>query len=523
MPKEKLSMRKLVEILRLSSSGMSARQIARGCGMARSTVASYLARMAQAGIAWPLPAGMDEETLDRQLFPQEPAVRGRDAARPLPDWEVVRKELSGDGVTLRLLWEEHRQAHPDGYEYSQFCEHYRRWVGEVDVCLRHSYAGGERLFVDFAGMTMPLRDGVTGQVHEAQIFVAALGASHYLYAEALHTQQLHDWIEAHVHAFEYFGGVPAITVPDNLKSAVSRACRYEPELNPTYQDMALHYGTAVLPARPGKPRDKAKAETGVQVVEREVMAPLRHRMFFSLSELNAALRERLSAVNSRPFQKLKVSRKDLFEELDKPALKSLPAQRYEYAQFRKVRVNIDYHVEVDGHYYSVPYELKGEQLDARVTARVVELLRRGRRVASHVRNERAGRHTTDSGHMPKAHRQYLEWTPSRIIAWAGKIGPDCARAVEAIIASRQHPEQGYRSALGVIRLAKGYGDARLNAACLRALTLDVCTFRSISSILRTGKDQEAVEAVRAGTPAVHHINVRGAGYYAEEGTVPHAE
>ena len=516
-------MRKLVEVLRLSSSGLSARQIARGCGGSRSTGASHLERMTMAGVTWPLPAGVDEEELERRLFAQEPAVRGRDEARPLPDWEVVRKELSGKGVTLRLLWEEYRQAHPDGYEYSQFCEYYRRWLGDVDVCLRHSYAGGERLFVDFAGMTLPLTDGLTGDLHEAQIFVAALGASHYLYAEALRSQQLHDWIEAHVHVFEHFGGVPAITVPDNLKSAVSRACWYEPDLNPTYQDMALHYGTAVLPARPGKPRDKAKAETGVQVVEREVLAPLRHRTFFSLTEMNAAIRERWVAVNARHFQKLKVSRKDLFEELDKPALKPLPAHRYEYAEFRKVRVNIDYHVEVHGHYYSVPYELKGEQLDARVTARLIEVLRRGRRVASHPRNDQAGRHTTDAGHMPKAHREYLEWTPSRIIAWAGKIGPDCARAVEAIIAGRQHPEQGYRSALGVIRLAKGYTDTRVNAACRRAVTLDVCAFRSIKSILQTGKDQESVEELLAGVPTVHHANVRGAGYYATEGTVLHVE
>ena len=476
-----------------------------------------------AGLTWPLPAGVGEEELERRLFAKEPATRGRDEARPLPDWEGVRRELSGDGMTLRLVWGEYRQDHPDGYEYSQFCEHYRRWLGDLDVCLRQSYAGGERLFVDFAGMTLPLRDGRTGEVHEAQIFVAALGASHYLYAEAMRSQQLYDWIEAHVHAFEHFGGVPAITVPDNLKSAVSRACWYEPDLNPTYQDMAVHYGTAVLPARPWKPRDKAKAETGVQVVEREVLAPLRHCTFFSLAEMNAAIRERLDAVNVRPFQKLKGSRKDLFEELDKPALKPLPAHRYEYAEFRKVRVNIDYHVEVQGHYYSVPYELKGEQLDARVTARVVEVLRRGRRVASHARDDQAGRHTTDAGHMPKAHREYLEWTPSRIIAWAGKIGPDCALAVDTIIASRQHPEQGYRAALGVIRLAKGYTDTRVNAACRRAIALDVCAFRSIKSILQTGKDQEAVEALPSGVPAAHHANVRGSGYYATEGTVLHAE
>ena len=523
MPKKRLFMRKLVEILRLSSTGMSAREIARACSVSRSTVASYQERFAQAGVTWPLPAERREEELNRQLFTQEEAVRSRDMARPLPDWAEVRKELTSKAVTLRLLWEEHRQTHPDGYEYSQFCEYYRRWLGDVEVCLRQSYKGGERIFVDFAGMTMPVKDTQTGEVRDAQIFVAALGASHYLYAEALPSQKLHDWIEVHVRLFEHLGGVPEIIVPDNLKSGVSRACRYEPVLNPTYQDLAVHYGLAIIPARPVKPRDKAKVETGVQIVEREVLAPLRHQTFFSLCELNAAMRERVDAVNTRPFQKLKASRKELFEELDKPALKPLPLSRYEYAEFHVVRVNIDYHIEVEGHYYSVPYELTKEELHVRVTARLVEVLRRGRRVASHPRDERAGRHTTDTAHMPRAHREHLAWTPSRIIEWAGKIGPDCALAVEQIVASRQHPEQGYRSALGLIRLAADYTGTRVNAACRRARTLEVCTYQSIKSMLHTGKDQEAAEAASSAAPAVHHANVRGAGYYAMEGTAPHAE
>ncbi|MEI6150038.1 MAG: IS21 family transposase [bacterium] len=523
MPKKRLSMRKLVEILRLSGTGLSARQISRACGVARSTVGSHLERLAAAGLKWPLCPGMGEEELEGVVFPREPAVRGRHTSRPLPQWEGVRKELSGKGVTLRLLWEEYRQSHSSGYEYSQFCEHYRRWLGDMEVCLRQRYAGGERLFVDFAGMTMPLTDGATGVVHQAQIFVAAWGASHYLYVEALRSQQLHDWIEVHIHAFEHFGGVPALIVPDNLKSAVSRACWYEPDLNPTYQDMALHYGTAVLPARPAKPRDKAKAETGVQIVEREVLAPLRHRSFFSLAEINAAIWERCNGVNVRPFQKLKVCRRALFEELDKPALKPLPDQRYEYAQFRKARVNIDYHIEFERHYYSVPYALKGEQLDVRVTARLVEVLHRGRRVASHLRDGHAGGHTTDSSHMPKAHQQYLAWTPSRIIDWAGNIGPDCGRAVALIIAGRRHPEQGYRAALGIVRLSKGYGDTRVNAACRRAITLDVCAYPSIKSILKTGMDLAPAQDLPTGAPVVYHANVRGADYYAAEGTVAHVE
>jgi len=515
-------MRKLVEILRLSASGLSERQIARACGIARSTVGEYVRRLKEVGVAWPLPEGVDEAALERRLFAAEPAVRGRDETRPLPVWADVRTELTREGVTLRLLWEEYRRAYPTGYEYSQYCEYYRRWLGDLEVCLRQHYVGGERMFVDFAGMTLPLTDGETGAVIPAQIFVSALGASHYLYVEALLSQQLPEWILAHVHAFEYFGGVPAIIVPDNLRSAVSRACRYEPELNPTYQDMALHYGTAVLPTRPGRPRDKAKAETGVQIVEREMMAPLRDRTFFSLAEMNAALWERLAAVNTRPFQKLKVSRRDLFEEQDKPALKPLPARRYEYAEFRKVRVNIDYHVEIYRHYYSVPYTLKGEQLEARITARLIELLHRGKRVASHPRSDQAGRHTTDSAHMPKAHQEYLTWTPDRITAWAGKIGPDCAQVVAAILADRPHPEQGYRAALGLIRLAKAYGETRVNAACRRAVALNVCSRRSVESILKTGKDREEWGITPPGPLTVRHDNVRGAHYYGGDEEVSHA-
>ncbi len=517
-------MRKLVEILRLEASGLSRRQIALSCHVARSTVAEHLGKMKAAGLSWPLASDVDEGELERRLFaPSLPC--SRPIERPLPDWAVVHQELSRKGVTLRLLWEEYRSEQPDAYRYSQFCEHYRRWAKTLDVCLRQTYRAGERLFVDYAGMTVPVRDAQSGLTHEAQIFVAALGASHYLYAEATRTQQLPDWIEAHVHAYEYLGGVPAITVPDNLKSAVSKACRYEPDINPTYQDMAGHYATAVLPARPAKPRDKAKVESGVQVVEQEVLAPLRHQTFFSLAELNQAIWKRLEDVNRRPFRKLKVSRQDLFLEVDKPALQPLPARRYEYAEFKKARVNIDYHIEVLGHYYSVPYELRGEQLDVRLSARMVEVLHKGRRVAAHPRDERKGLHSTELTHMPRAHREHLAWTPSRIIDWAGTIGPHCARAVRQIIESRPHPEQGYRASLGILRLAKGYTPSRVEAACRRALALDVCRYQSIKSILRTGKDLEPLPPTEGGACPLAHPNVRGPEYYAqtEERLVTHAE
>jgi transposase len=515
MPKKRLSMRKLAEILRMEAAGLSARQIARSCGVARSTVAEHLERMKAAGLSWPLAADLDEEALERRLFGGNSPARNRDALRPLADWPSIHKELALKGVTLKLLWQEYGQEHADGYRYSQFCEHYRRWAKSLDVCLRQTYRAGERLFVDYAGLTMPLHDPLGGPVREAQIFVAALGASHYLYAEATRSQQLPEWIEAHIHTFEHLQGVAAITVPDNLKSGVARACRYDPDVNPTYQDMAAHYDTAIIPARPRHPRDNAKAESGVQVVEREVLAPLRHQTFFSLAELNRAIWARLHEVNRRRFQKLDVSRYDLYVEVDRPALKPLPPTRYEYAEFLKVRVNIDYHIEVRGHYYSVPYELKGEQLDARLSARMVEALHKGRRVAAHPRDDRKGRHTTDPSHMPRAHREYLAWTPSRIIHWAGTIGPHCAQAVQQIIDSRPHPEQGYRAALGIIRLAKGYAAQRVDAACQRAMALDVCRYQSIKSILKSGKDMESllVDGTAPELCRIHHQNVRGPEYY----------
>ena len=529
MPKKRLSMRKLTEILRLSSAGLSARQIALSCGIARSTVAEHLSRLEAAGLSWPLAVGLNEEALERRLFGGESPTRNRDPLRPLADWPALHKELTQKGVTLKLLWQEYRQEQPHGYLYSQFCEHYRRWAESLDVCLRQTYRAGERLFVDYAGLTVPLRDPRSGQIEEAQIFVAALGASHYLYAEATRTQQLPDWIESHIHTYEHLQGVPEITTPDNLKSGVVRACRYDPDINPTYQDMATHYGTAIIPTRPRHPRDNAKAESGVQVVEREVLAPLRHQTFFSLAELNGAMRTRLQEVNHRPLQKLDVSRHDLFVEVDQPALKPLPPTRYEYAEFLKARVNIDYHIEVLGHYYSVPYGLKGEQLDVRLSARMVEALHKGRRVAAHPRDDRKGRHSTEPSHMPRAHREYLAWTPSRIIHWAGTIGPHCAQAVQQIIDSRPHPEQGYRAALGIIRLAKGYAASRVDAACRRALVLDVCRYQSVKSILKSGKDLENLptDSPPAGLCRAHHQNVRGAEYYAppsdEERQVSDAE
>jgi len=416
-------------------------------------------------------------------------------------------------VTLQLLHMEYRERHPDGYGYTQFCRHYRAWQGHLDAVMRQEHRAGERLFVDFAGQTLPITDPDTGEAWDAQLFVAVLGASSYTYAEALASQALPDWITGHVHAFSSLGGASRIIVPDNLKAGVTRAHRYEPELNRTYAEMAAHYGCAVIPARPRKPRDKAKVESSVLLAERWILAALRHRTFFSLTEANAAIRQRLDWLNRRPFKKLPGSRLSLFEELDRPALRPLPAQPYEYATWRSAKVNVDYHVEVDRHWYSVPHQLVGQVCDIRVTAGTVEVLHRSRRVASHPRSAKVRRFTTLPEHMPEAHRRHAEWTPGRITSWAERTGPATGRLVTEIMASRPHPEHGFRSCLGIMRLGRRYGDERLEAAAARALAIRALSYRSVESILKGGLDGLPLPGSEPVTSIGDHANVRGAGYY----------
>ncbi|MBM4408329.1 MAG: IS21 family transposase, partial [Chloroflexi bacterium] len=349
-------------------------------------------RAQRAGLGWPLPDDFDDAQLEARLF--APPAAPRDPGRPVPDWPAVHRELRRPGVTLQLLWLEYKERHPDGYQHSWFCGRYREWQGRLDLVMRQEHRAGEQLFVDFAGQTIPIVDPDSGAVWQAQLFVAVLGASSYTYAEVFASQSLPDWIAGHVHAFAFFGGCPRLIVPDNLRSGVTKAHRYEPELNRTYEEMAAHYGAAVIPARAGKPRDKAKVEVGVQVAERWIAAALRDRTFFSLAEANAAIGDRLAWLNARPFRRLPGSRLELFEALDRPALRPLPALAYEFATWRTARVNIDYHVEVDRHWYSVPYQLVGQHCDIRVSAGVVEVLHRGRRVASHRRSGEGRRFTT---------------------------------------------------------------------------------------------------------------------------------
>jgi transposase len=466
-------------------------------------------------LSWAEVEPMSDDEVERRLFPRAQAPA---PTRPTPQWAEVHSELKRKGVTLQLLWEEYTEDHPEGYRYSQFCELYRRWRGTVDLSMRQVHRAGEKCFVDYAGPTVDVINPRTGEVREAQIFVAVLGASNYTYAEATWTQGLEDWIGAHVRAYEHFCGVPEITVPDNPRTSVIRACRYEPELNPTYQDMAVHYGTAVIPARVRRPRDKPKVEVGVQVVERWILARLRKQKFFSLAELNQTIAELLEQLNDRPFNKLPGSRRSQYESLDRPALKRLPATRFEYADWKTVRVHIDYHVEVDEHYYSVPYQLVGKQLEARFTTTTVEVLHKGRRVASHLRSFHKGGHTTVREHMPKTHQAQAEWTPKRLVRWALRSGPSVAQLVSEVMESRPHPQQGFRSCLGIMRLGDRFGADRLEAACARALATGAVSYRSIKSILLKGLDRQPVpgQQVPESEP-IEHDNVRGAAYYATGG------
>lgn len=504
-------MRKIQEILRLRASGLSARQIAASVGSARSTVGECLRRAEEAGVSWPLAQTLDETTLERRLYPPPPAAST--TPRAAPDFAAIHQELRSKGVTLFLLWQEYQVREPDGYQYSRFCDLYREWCGKLDLVMRQVHRAGEKLFVDYAGPTLPIVDASTGEIRAAQLFVAVLGASSYTYVEATWTQSLPDWLGAHVRALEFFQGCPSILTPDNLRPAVSKAHRYEPDLNPAYQAFADHYGIAVVPARVRRPRDKAKAEAGVLLVVRWILARLRHHTLFSLHEANARVAELRGALNARPFRKLPGSRLSQFEALDRPALRPLPATRYEFAEFKKARVNLDYHVDFDGHYYSVPYVLVHQVIELRVTATTVEGLHKGQRVASHVRSGLKGRHTTVAAHMPPAHQHQAEWTPQRLERWGAKIGPGTAQAITAILGSRTHPEQGFRAALGVLRLEKSYGAQRLEAACLRAVALRACRYKSIESMLKKGLDRVPPAATTATLLPIDHANVRGPGYY----------
>ena len=503
-------MRKIEEVLRLHHAGRrSNREIAQAVRVSPTTVADYLRRARQAGLTWPLADSLTERAVEAALFP--PAAASR-VQRPEPDWAAVHRQLGRSGVTLELLWQEYRERHPDGYQYSAFCLHYRAFAQALPVTLRQSHAPGERLFVDYSGQTVPVIDAITGEEHRAQIFVAVLGASNYTFVEATWSQGLADWLGSHVRCLEFLGGVPELLVPDNLKSAVKSPSRYEPDLNPSYAELAAHYGVTVLPARVRKPRDKAKVEAGVLLAQRWILARLRHRRFFGLDEVNRAIRPLLAELNHRPFKRLPGSRQSAFETVDRPALKPLPPARYEFAEWKRAVVGIDYHVELERHYYSVPYRYARQPVDVRSTAATVEIFHRGERLASHPRCRLPGRHTTVAVHLAPAHQAVAGWNAPRFLEWAARIGPHTQTTIERVLRARTHPQQGYRTALGILRLAKAYGTERLEAACQRAARLQAISYRSLASILKHGLDRQTTAPVRAALP-LQHANVRGPSYY----------
>ena len=510
-------MRKIKDILRLRhEAGLAYRGIANTLNIGYGTVVDYLNRAEQAGLGWPLPEDLNERDLGRKLFPTQAVTGQRRFVEP--DFPAVCQELKGKGVTKLLLWQEYRQCHPDdGYSYAQFCHRYRVWLGCQQRSMRQVHRAGEKLFVDYCGPTMAIVNPDTGEFRQAQIFVAVLGASNYTFACASWGQKQADWLHAHVKAFEFFGGVPELVVPDNLKSAVHKTHRYDPDINPSYQQLATHYQCAIVPARPYKPKDKAKAEVAVQIVERWIMARLRHQTFFTLASLNQTIRALLDELNQRPFKKLPGTRLSQFEQLDKPALRALPAQPYQYAHIKKARVHIDYHIEYDKHYYSVPHHLVKQEVEVQATDSAVAIYHQGQRVASHPRSHRPGAHSTCQEHMPHAHRAMRDWSPERFLNWAGDIGAETREVVRCLLQEKRHIEQSYRRVLALLGNAKKYGRERLNMACGRALMIGSPTRSSVESILKQGLDQIPVEtpcnAVQEELSLDHHENVRGEDYY----------
>jgi len=504
-------MRQIRQALRLHlEAGLSYAQIARAVGIGKGTVGKFMLLARAAGVDWSVAQTLSDEQLEARLY--RPAVPR--ASRQLePDYAWMHQELKRPGVTLQLLWEEYQRGCEQAYKYTSFCVKYRAWAAALKRSMRQTHLAGERLFVDYAGQTVPIIDAASGEIRRAQIFVAVLGASNYTYACATATQTAADWVGSIIDALEFIDGVPRLIVPDQTRALIARPDRYEPAVNRLVDELCDHYDVAVLPARPAHPRDKPKVEVGVQVVERWILARLRNRRFFSLADLNGAIGELLLELNQRAFKKLPGCRASAFHALDRSELRPLPATRMPIARFKRARVNIDYHVELDAHYYSVPHRLVRTEVELRVTGTTVEILSGNQRVAVHAYSSRRGAHTTVAEHMPASHRAHREWTPQRLITWGERIGAATAALVRWQMEHRPHPEQGYRACLGLQRLARQFGEARLEAACARAMSIRSPTYRSVNSILAAGLDRQQVPATPAQAALPLHENVRGPDYY----------
>lgn len=512
MATERLTVRNTREILRLKwANNMTHRATARSLGVSAGVVGKTVTRARSAGLSWEDICGMDDAALEARLYgPPRAPTRGR--VKPDPVW--IHLERKKPGVTLELLHLEYLEEHPEGYGYTSFCDTYREWLGRRKLTMRQTHRGGEKLFVDYSGKRLTIVNAETGELEPVEFFVAVLGASNYTYAEATLTQQSHDFIASHVRAFEFLGGIPDAVVPDQLKSGVTKACRYEPMPQRTYAEMARHYGTAILPARPYKPKDKAKVEVGVQVAQRWILARLRNRIFHSLEALNEAIGELLEDLNDRTMRRYGKSRRELFQALDVPALSPLRADRFVYAEWKTAKVNIDYHIVFGKSYYSAHFSHARDVVEVRASMTTIEIFHKGKRIASHPRSYKQGSYTTNPEHMPKSHQAHLEWSPTRIVSWAKTMGPHVETMVAKILKSRPHPEMGYRSCLGILRLEKRYGPRRLDAACERALAVGARSYRHIDSILKNNLDRLPREEAESGdsTP-IDHENVRGPGYY----------
>ncbi|MDD3928076.1 MAG: IS21 family transposase [bacterium] len=512
MGRKGLSMRNVREILRLKMGmGLKARQVARSCKVSHSTVLDYEKRIKEAGLSWPLPEDMDDIALER-------IVCGNKSPKPLkrnmPKISYLAQEMRRKHVTLFLLWQEYIESYPAGYQYSQFCQLYSDGKKKLDLTMRQGeHKAGEKVFTDYAGDTFSVVDPHTGEIEEAYLFVAVMGASSHIYAEAVPDMKGPGWLSSHINAFEYFGGVPEIIVPDNTKCAVIKPDRYEPDLNLAFVDMAAHYDTVIIPARVRKPRDKAKVEVSVQIAERWIMAALRNRTFFSITEINEAVWELLEVIKHRRFKQMNTTRWELFQKLDKPALRPLPNQRYQFLEWAKAKVHIDYHIAVNKHFYSVPHQLVGEQVDVRLSSTIVEVLYKNKRVASHLRSYLEGKTTTVIDHLPRTHQEYMKWTPERIISWAAETGPNTVAMVKKIMDSRPHPALGFKSCLGILSLSRKYPVERLEAACRRGLKINVTTYKSIKSILERGLDQIPLKEDAVQLTLSQHENIRGKEYY----------
>lgn len=503
-------MRKISEIFRQRYElNYKYRDIARSLNISISTVSSYLRQAKSAGLVWPFPENLSEEELFNKLF--LPAKKNT-AKRPMPDLAWIHKELRKRGVTLQLLWREYRQNHPSGLAYTQFCHHYHAYKKSITPVMRQIHKAGEKCFVDYAGMKMPWIDTLTGEIHEAEIFVGCLGASQYTFVEATQSQQLPDWIQSHVHMFEFFGGVSSILVPDNLKSGVTKAHRYDPDINVNYQLLGEHYGVAIVPARAAEPKDKAKVENAVGCIERQILAALRHHTFTSLAEINIAIRKLLCEFNSKKFQKIDTSRRELFESIDKIALKPLPPHRYQFAEWKKAKIHIDYHFMFDNHYYSVPYQYIHQLVEIRSTVETVECFYSGKRIALHERSYIKYGYTTLDTHMPPAHYAHSKWSPERLKRWASKIGPHTSNFIDHMIASRSFPQQAYRACLGLLRLGDHYGQERLEKACAKALLAGAKRYQQVEVILKNRFEDIPATSTTSNT-IILHDNIRGPNYY----------